>query len=124
MAYINFYSIVDMVYSAEDKTVTIFGEMDMTKEVFALIAEGGLEDFCDRQEQVYRFDLSDMAEFKYCVRWINSQLKPDQLSLSFTEKLKLFRGMTYPKVLVDNETVRKSYRDYWKKMNKSKKSSK
>lgn len=114
MAYINLYSIVDAVYSAKGKTVSIFGEMDMTGEIYALIAEGELEDFCDRQEQVYTFDLTDRAEFNYCIRWVNKNLEEDQRSLPFGEKLKLLKGKIHPEVLVDNRTVRDSYAQYWK----------
>ena len=120
MAYINFYSIVDAKWNPENKTVVLEGEMDLSREVYELIAEGYLEDFCNRQEQLYVFDLSDRAEFNYCMRFVDKQVGPENKGLSFTKKLELLKGKTMI-TLVDNQTVRQQYANYIKTMEKKNK---
>ena len=124
MAYINFYSIVSAVYSAEDKTVSIYGTVDLTGDIYQLLLEGTISDFCDRKEEVYKFDLTNRAEFNYCLRWVNKNLEEDQRSLSFKEKLDLLAGKVKPEVLVDNETVRVSYAQYWQAQERKQKAEK
>lgn len=122
MAYINFYYINDAVYSAEDKTISIFGEMDMSKEVFEMMAEGYLEDFSTYRNQVYRFDLTDRAEFNYCLHWIDKQVGEENKSLTMKEKLKLLNGKKYV-TLIDNATIRENYAEYMKTLAKKNKKS-
>ena len=123
MAYIKFYSIVDAKYDAQNKKVIIEGEMDLTGDVYALIAEGYLEDFCTKQEQLYVFDLTDRAEFNYCIRFVDKQVGDKNKGLSFTEKLKLLKGKTMV-TLIDNQSVRESYASYLKDLQKKNKKSK
>ena len=123
MAYIKFYSIVDAKYDAQNKKVIIEGEMDLTADVYALIAEGYLEDFCTKQEQLYVFDLTDRAEFNYCIRFVDKQVGEKNKGLSFTEKLKLLKGKTMI-TLIDNQSVRESYANYIKDLQKKNKKSK
>ena len=113
MAFIKFYSIVDAKYSAQDKKVFLYGEMDISRDVYELIANGYLEDFSTYQEQIYEFDLTDRAEFNYCMRFVDKQVGAENKSLPFTKKLELLKGKTMI-TLIDSLTVRESYAQYIK----------
>lgn len=120
MAFIKFNSIVDAKYDPQNKLVILEGEMDLTGEIYMLIAEGYLEDFCTRQEQIYTFDLTQKAEFNYCMRWVDKQVGDKNKGLSFTKKLQLLKGKTMI-TLIDPETVRASYAQYMKDLEKKNK---